>query len=191
MFKIKQKLQKKSDLELAKKKNYLLEQDSFDSLNPFPQLNNFLIKKIKTKKTGVKKKRNTISSSLRNISSMNTFKKDRFIKPKFNSVEIHKDFANLNIFQIFFSSLFFCVSKKNYRRYQIFRNAEKKIHYYLDIFTYVKKMQEIDLLKYCLFDEEQLNLFEFLSKPPYKFTEIDNYNIYKEFEDKQTKKGRK
>ena len=120
---------------------------------------------------------------------MNTFKKDRFIKPKFNSVEIHKDFANLNIFQIFFSSLFFCVSKKNYRRYQIFKNAEKKIHYYLDIFTYVKKMQEIDLLKYCLFDEEQLNLFEFLSKPPYKFTEIDNYNIYKEFEDKQTKIG--
>ena len=50
-------------------------------------------------------------------------------------------------------------------------------------------MQEIDLLKYCLFDEEQLNLFEFLSKPPYKFTEIDKYNIYKEFEDKQTKLG--
>ena len=180
---------KKSELELAKKKNYLLEQDSFDSLNPFPQLNNFLIKKLRTKKTGVKKKRNTISSTLRNITTMNTFKKDRFLKPKLNSAEIHKDFANLNIFQIFFSSLFFCVSKKNYRRYQIFKNEEKKIHYYLDIFTYVKKMQEIDLLKYCLFDEEQLNLFEFLSKPPYKFTEIDNYNIYKEFEDKQTKLG--
>ena len=178
---------KKSEFDPNRKKNFL--QDSFDSLNPVPQLNNFSIKKLKTKKTGIKKKRNTISSTLRNITSMSTFKKDRFVKPKMNSWEIHKDFANLNSFQIFISSIFFCVSKKNYRRYQIFRNAEKKIHYYLDIFTYVKKMQEIDLLKYCLFDEEQLNLFEFLSKPPYKFTEIDNYNIYKEFEDKQTKIG--
>ena len=39
------------------------------------------------------------------------------------------------------------------------------------------------------FDEEQLTLFEFLSKPPYKFTEIDNDQIYKEFEGTQTKLG--
>ncbi len=46
-------------------------------------------------------------------------------------------------------------------------------------------MQEIDLIKYCLFDHEQMNLFEFLSKPPIKFGNKNDKCIYKEFEKNQ------
>ena len=35
------------------------------------------------------------------------------------------------------------------------KSAEFRIHYYMDIFNFIKKMQEIDLLKYCLFDQEK------------------------------------
>lgn len=77
----------------------------------------------------------------------------------------------------------------------IIEQAEKKIHYYLDIYTYIKKMQEIDIIKYSLYDEDQLTLFKFLSKPPVKMG-INSFGvgIYKEFEETQhnyTKIGKK
>ena len=78
-----------------------------------------------------------------------------------------------------------CCNNLQKRRYKIIRKAEEKIHYYLDIYTYIKKMQEIDLIKYCLFDHEQMILFEFLSKPPIKFGNQNDKCIYKEFEKNQ------
>ena len=45
-------------------------------------------------------------------------------------------------------------------------------------------MQEIDLLKYCLFDQNQLKLFKYLSTPPVKLSE-KNIGIYQEFEEQQ------
>ena len=64
------------------------------------------------------------------------------------------------------------------------KKAEDRVHYYLDVFNYIKKMQEIDLLTYCFLDHDQYKLFEYLSKPPVKF-EDDNSNIYNEFLDRQ------
>ena len=55
---------------------------------------------------------------------------------------------------------------------------------FLDVFNYIKKMQEIDLLTYCFLDHDQYKLFEYLSKPPVKF-EDDKSNIYNEFLDRQ------
>ena len=54
----------------------------------------------------------------------------------------------------------------------------------LDVFNYIKKMQEIDLLTYCFLDHDQYKLFEYLSKPPVKY-EDDKSNIYNEFLDRQ------
>ena len=45
-------------------------------------------------------------------------------------------------------------------------------------------MQEIDLLTYCLFDEDQSTLFKFLSKPPIKLG-AGPLALYKEFEEQQ------
>ena len=64
------------------------------------------------------------------------------------------------------------------------KKAEDRVHYYLDVFNYIKKMQEIDLLTYCFLDHDQYKLFEYLSKPPVKF-EDDKSNIYNEFLDRQ------
>ncbi len=62
--------------------------------------------------------------------------------------------------------------------------AEDKIHYYFDVYNYIKKMQEIDLLIYCLFDNEQIQLFDFLSIPPLKL-EYNINDIYNEFNERQ------
>ena len=96
-----------------------------------------------------------------------------------------EDFANMNVVSSVFSKIFFWISKYQRRKNELLKLAEGKIHYYLEIFNYIKGMQEIDLLKYCLFDKEQINLFEFLACPPFK-TNTNQYDgIYKEFENKQ------
>ena len=94
------------------------------------------------------------------------------------------EYSNLNICKILYASLCFWASKKQKRRIRIINKAEEKIHYYLDIYTYIKKMQEIDLLKYCLFDEDQSTLFKFLSKPPIRMG-TGPLGLYKEFEEQQ------
>lgn len=95
-----------------------------------------------------------------------------------------KEYPNLNICSILYATLCFWTSKKQKRRHRVISRAEEKIHYYLDIYTYIKKMQEIDLLKYCLFDEDQSTLFKFLSKPPIKLG-AGPLGLYKEFEEQQ------
>ena len=48
---------------------------------------------------------------------------------------------------------------------------------YLDIISYIKKMQEIDILKYLLLDKDQIKIFNFLSIPSIslKFSDSDDY----------------
>jgi hypothetical protein len=55
------------------------------------------------------------------------------------------------------------------------------MYYYLDIFVYIKKIQEIDIIKYCLLDNDQIVLFDYLTTPPIKLSE-KNKGVYKEFE---------
>jgi hypothetical protein len=60
------------------------------------------------------------------------------------------------------------------------------MNFYLDVLTYIKKMQEIDLLKYLLLSADELCLFNFLSKPPVSSNDISS-EVYKEFEMEQRK----
>ena len=53
------------------------------------------------------------------------------------------------------------------------KKAEKKILYYLDILTYVKTIQEFELLKGILFNDINIKLFEFASKPSMKIVDED------------------
>ena len=94
------------------------------------------------------------------------------------------EYSKLNICNILYATFCFWASKKQKRRHRLISKAETKIHYYLDIYTYIKKMQEIDLLKYCLFDEDQTTLFKFLSKPPIQLGS-GPLGLYKEFEEQQ------
>ncbi len=47
----------------------------------------------------------------------------------------------------------------------VFENADKIFNKNLDIINYMKKMQEIDIVKYLILDNETLDLMNFLSKP--------------------------
>ena len=87
--------------------------------------------------------------------------------------------------QNIYATIFSCCNDLQKKRYEIIKKAESKIHYYLDICSYIKKMQEIDLIKYCMFDNEQINLFDFLSKPPIKIGNENEEFIYQEFQKNQ------
>jgi hypothetical protein len=53
------------------------------------------------------------------------------------------------------------INKKNV----LFKMAEKKVKYYMDVLTYIKMMGELDLIKDIIFNESQRHLFDFLAKP--------------------------
>ena len=60
--------------------------------------------------------------------------------------------------------LIFCCRSIS-RKKAIYNESESKFNYYIDIVTYMKKMQEIDIIKYLLLDINTLNLMNFISKP--------------------------
>jgi hypothetical protein len=62
-----------------------------------------------------------------------------------------------------FIAMLVCCRKKTKK--EIFLKAEKKLFYNIDILTYMKKMQELEIIKYMLLDEESLKLVNFISKP--------------------------
>ena len=181
-------LKKIHSIQFIDKKKSNLSNLSLESSNSKILLNNFF--------SPQNKKICKLNQNFDNISikSVNTILKDHFFETNKLSLErenkSNENFISLNLIQIFFANFFCFCNKKLKKRYLIFKSAEKKIHYYLDIFNYINKIQEIDIIKYCLFDEDQLVLLKFLSKPPYKFMGVKGSLIYNEFEDTQTKVGR-
>jgi len=85
--------------------------------------------------------------------------------------------VKLNLCQIILNFFCFWCTKNSYKKYIIMKNAEKKIHYYMDILTYVKTIQEFELLKGILFNENNIKLFEFASKPSMKIMN-ENFIFY-------------
>ena len=79
-----------------------------------------------------------------------------------------EDLVKLNIIQIIYAALCSFCSKKWNIKYRIIKSAERKIHYYMDIDTYIKTVQEFELLKEILFNENYLRLFQFVCKPTMK-----------------------
>ena len=158
-------------------KNKLKKKINLDNKNKLDNL-----KITEDNNNGLKKEKNKLNSEL-NISDNLTNKN---IKKKLLLVN-NKDDENLGkltTLDYLIASYCNCCSKKQKRRNYLLKKCEGKIHYYLDIYTYIKKMQEIDLLKYCLFDQNQLKLFKYLSTPPVKLSE-KNIGIYQEFEEQQ------
>jgi hypothetical protein len=96
------------------------------------------------------------------------------------------DYLKNNPFSLKISDLFcfiFCC-KSNNKNKKIFDNAEKKFNHNIDLVTFMKKMQEIEILKFLLLDRDTLRLMNFISKPCISLSnkEIDDEE-YKEFFD--------
>ena len=134
------------------------------------------------------KKINNENKNNNNRETLSTLENNLNNKLESKTLLLNKDddenLGKFSTFDVLRASYCYCCSRKQKRRNLMLKKCEYKIHYYLDIYTYIKKMQEIDLIKYCLFDENQMKLFKYLSTPPVKLSE-KNIGIYKEFEEQQ------
>ena len=74
-----------------------------------------------------------------------------------------------------------CKTKKLNLKNKFLEKAKKKMEYYFDIFTYTKKMQEIDIIKYLLLDRDQVKLFDFISTPSVSMLYSDSDDVYEDF----------
>ena len=96
------------------------------------------------------------------------------INPQTPKSKKHQDELNkLNLCQIIINFFCFWCTPKSYRKNKLIKSAEKKIHYYMDIITYVKTIQEFELLKEMFFNENNLRIFQFASKPTMKIMDED------------------
>jgi hypothetical protein len=75
-----------------------------------------------------------------------------------------------------------CKTKSVKVKTEIHQKAADKFNYYMDIFTYIKKMQEIDLIKYLLLNKDQITLFNFISKPSISLLYGVSDDIYQDIE---------
>jgi hypothetical protein len=82
-------------------------------------------------------------------------------------------------------SLFQCRTKSIILKEKLHTRAVQKTQYYLDIYTYIKKIQEIDLLKYILLDQNQSRIFKYLSKPSVSLANFIPDNIYENIHSNQ------
>jgi hypothetical protein len=82
-----------------------------------------------------------------------------------------------NNFEIIFRNCK-CRNKSLGIKNQLYERATQKLNYYFDVFTYIKKMQEIDIIKYLLLDQDQVKLFNYISKPSVSLSYSDSDDIY-------------
>ena len=144
--------------------------------NYFNKINVYSIKKktINENANSFQNKNNTKSSNLKFI---NYFNKQLLNQNK----KENKTKVNIKLYDLILYKLCECFCNlKNKVKNKIIKN---KVNYYLDIFYYINKIQEIDLIKYILIDNNnQTILFEYLTKPIINFNEYDdneNININK------------
>ena len=138
-----------------------------------------------------KKKKNSLNrEKTQFIKSENIFiNQNTNLKPK-NEVVLKK----LNMIEIICNFFCFCCSPRLKKNRLLLAQAENKINYYMDIHTYIRTVQEFELLKDIFFDKKSLTLFHFLSKCSVKIinnnlvflrhfeNELKSNSIFKEIE---------
>ena len=156
--------------------NYFVEENeennnnntSYEEKNSSKNSQRVLKNKFKTVKTCDLEKEVFKSSEMRKIKQTEI----KIQSP--NSKKNQEDLVKLSLCQIVRNFLCFWCNKSWKRKNLLIQSAEKKINYYMDIITYVKTIQEFELLKEMIFNESTLRLFQFVSKPTMKIME-DNF----------------
>ena len=129
-----------------------------------------------------KKKKNSVNrEKTQFIKSENIFiNQNTNLKPK-NEVVLKK----LNMIEIICNFFCFCCSPRLKKNRLLLAQAENKINYYMDIHTYIRTVQEFELLKDIFFDKKSLTLFHFLSKCSVKI--INNNLVFLRHFEKELK----
>ncbi len=111
-------------------------------------------------------------------------KEEKSNEIKLKEIESDKlKFINISTLDMLFIKAKCCCKRFRSRKI-ILRAGKEKIFFYLDVITYLKKMQELDTLKYLLLSSDQRNLFSFLSKPLIAINDASS-SVYKEYQSDQ------
>ena len=154
---------RKSNFELLNLKNDSILSPNFSSIKLNNNNNNDLIyvqsKFCKNNNGNNNHKKNSISSEISIINLRKTFKNEKITVKNFS----------LNIFEILLFKMFPCVHnvycKKIKYNYFMYKKAKKKLNFQMDVLTYLKNSQLIELLNYIILEPYQAILIKFISKP--------------------------
>lgn len=115
------------------------------------------------------KNRDFITENVKSNNMKNSFSDDSKNIRGRSHTQINKDTsniknnpANVSLCQKIKSSI--CCQKKS-RKIILLNMAGEKLHYYMDVISYIKMKEEFNTLKEILFNENQIYLFDFLSRP--------------------------
>lgn len=116
-----------------------------------------------------KSKQNLIIIKEKNEEKNTNIETENDLKSHNNNNSDHYNHNQRNPYEIYptdiISRLICCKVCKSNKKHLIFENAERKFDHNLDMVTYMKKMQELDIIKYLLLDKNTLQLVNFISKP--------------------------
>ncbi|KAL4473117.1 hypothetical protein ABPG72_007347 [Tetrahymena utriculariae] len=92
-----------------------------------------------------------------------------------NAIKIFDAFQQTIEFKFFdYFKYFFCSKRRSQKCKKILLDFSiKKLNQNLDILHILNKMIEIDKLKYLIFDEDQMKLFEFIPKPTIGLNDVE------------------
>jgi len=85
-------------------------------------------------------------------------------KSKLNSINGNSLLFNFSFFEIISGSIFFC-KKCSTQKYNLYEKAYKSINNHLDIYSYLKVIQELDTMKNSIFSIDENKIIDFISKP--------------------------
>jgi len=96
--------------------------------------------------------------------------RDKQASPSENNIVIKNSLTE--ILFLFFCK---CSKSKNVKiKNEMFEKGFKKINYHMNIFNYIKKMHDIEMLKNLMLNEEQIKIFNFLSIPSILENSLEN-----------------
>ena len=98
-----------------------------------------------------------------------------------NSLQVlakNKPHVNINLFEhIILLSCPFCKWNSLKFKHKLFEKGFQKLCYQLDVITYLKKMQQIELMNYVVLNPNQNTMINFLAKPSISYSnEKDAYD---------------
>jgi hypothetical protein len=134
--------------------------------------------KIKSKRDDLKSVISWEINTNKNLQSLSRIKK--YLKNpemqipennKSNSYDIFKEnkyrkkvYFDFSVFDIFCKFCFICCKLKN-KKYNLYKQSFKSINDQLNVYFYLKLIQEIEIIKTLVFTIDQIGLINFISKP--------------------------
>ena len=108
----------------------------------------------------------TVKEGTPKIDGISSAKTSENLQPQ---KETNKDSYKLN-----FNYLTLCCKKGSTKEDEDFKNSCRFVNYYMDIQVYLKKMLELEVIKFCFFSKNEREAIKFIVNPDDK---IDNYEL--------------